>query len=145
MENSNQQIEQIKWQESYNTGIEEIDEQHKILVNTINEANIKLHDDDSIATLEAITKDLLSYVLYHFETEEEMMAKHDYKSHSKEDYETHMKQHRDFSAKVVAVRESITKGKPIEKKELIEFLTNWLINHINKTDQKLGAFLDTKR
>jgi hemerythrin len=135
---------EIKWLDSYNTGIEEIDEQHRILVNTINEANTKLNIDDSIQTLEAITKDLLSYVLYHFETEEDMMAEHNYKAYSQEEYETHMKQHRDFSAQVLAVRESIKVGKPIEKEVLIQFLTDWLINHINKTDKKLAKFLNTK-
>lgn len=134
----------IQWKDEYNTGIEEIDEQHCILVNTINEANTKLQEDDSIKTLEAITKDLLSYVLYHFETEEEMMAQFDYKSHSKQEYETHMKQHREFSAKVVSIRESISKGKPIDKDELIGFLTDWLINHINNTDKKLASFLSHK-
>lgn len=138
------QTNEIVWQESYNTGIEEIDDQHKILVNTIREANSKLLEDDSIKSLEAITKDLLSYVLYHFETEEEMMLEHDYKGYSLEEYETHMKQHRDFSAKVVAVRESLNRGKAIERDELIDFLTHWLINHINKTDKKLAKFLEGK-
>ena len=135
---------EIKWDNSYNTGVEDIDEQHRILVNTINEASTKLDLDSSLESLEAITKDLLSYALYHFETEEEMMAEHNYKAYSKEEYETHMKQHRDFSAQVVAVRESIKAGKPISKEELISFLTNWLINHINKTDKKLAAFLNSK-
>jgi len=138
------QSNEIVWQESYNTGIEEIDEQHRILVNTINEANIKLSKDESLQTLEHITKDLLSYVLYHFETEEEMMTQYNYKGESLEEYDKHMKQHRDFSTKVVAVRESISKGKPIEKNELIEFLTDWLINHINNTDKKLAKFLHAK-
>jgi hemerythrin len=135
---------EIKWDNSYNTGVEDIDEQHRILVNTINEASTKLDLDSSLESLEAITKDLLSYALYHFETEEEMMAEHNYKAYSKEEYETHMKQHRDFSAQVVAVRESIKAGKPISKDDLISFLTNWLINHINKTDKKLAAFLNSK-
>jgi hemerythrin len=139
----NNQHEQILWQSSYNTGIDEIDEQHRILVNTINEAKIKLYEDDSTATLEAITKDLLSYVLYHFEAEEEMMAEHNYKAYSQEEFDTHMKQHRDFSAQVVAVRESISRGKLIAKEDFITFLMNWLVNHINETDKKLAAFLST--
>jgi len=140
MENSTK----IIWSSDYDTGIEEIDDQHRILVSTINEANEKLQSDSSLAVLENITKDLLSYALYHFETEEEMMLEHDYKSYSAEEYEAHMKQHRDFSAQVVEVRESIKAGNPMPKEDLIAFLTNWLINHINKTDKKLAAFLHSK-
>jgi hemerythrin len=134
----------IIWSSDYDTGVEEIDDQHRILVNTINEANEKLQSDSSLGVLESITKDLLSYALYHFETEEELMQEHDYKSYSVEQYEAHMKQHRDFSAQVVAVRETIKAGNPMPKEELIAFLTNWLINHINKTDKKLAAFLHSK-
>lgn len=137
--------EKIVWSSDYDTGVEDIDEQHRILVNTINEAREKLSNDSSLEALENITRDLLSYALYHFETEEEMMQEHNYKAHSEEEYETHMKQHRDFSAQVVAVRESIKSGNPISKEDLIEFLMSWLINHINKTDKKLAIFLNSKQ
>ncbi|MDX1295617.1 MAG: bacteriohemerythrin [Sulfurimonadaceae bacterium] len=132
----------IAWDKSFETGVEEIDEQHRILVNTIKEAEERLTEDASLETLETITKDLLSYALYHFETEEVLMQEHDYKGYSQNDYEQHMKQHRDFSAKVVAIRDQIKTGHPIEKEKLIGFLTDWLINHINNTDKKLGRFLE---
>lgn len=135
----------IVWSSEYETGVDDIDEQHQILVNTINEASQKLGEDASVESLETITRDLLSYALYHFEEEEEMMQKYDYKAYSLNEYESHMKQHRDFSAKVVAIRESIKEGNPICKDELIEFLTNWLINHINKTDKKLGAYICSQK
>jgi hemerythrin-like metal-binding protein len=137
--------EKIVWISDYDTGVEEIDEQHRILVNTINEADEKLSNDSSLEVLEHITRDLLSYALYHFETEEEMMQENNYKAYSQEEYETHMNQHRDFSTQVVAVRESIKEGIPVNKEELIGFLTNWLINHINKTDKKLAKFLKIKQ
>lgn len=136
--------EKINWDAGFETGIEEIDDQHRILVSTLNEAKIKLRDDAGAAMLESITKDLLSYALYHFETEEEMMHEYDYKGAHPNDYERHMKQHRDFSARVVEIRDLIQMGHPIDKDELIRFLTDWLINHINKTDKKLGNYLATK-
>jgi hemerythrin-like metal-binding protein len=136
--------EKIEWSSDYDTGIEEIDEQHRILLNTINEASARLSKDASVEVLEDITRDLLSYALYHFETEEELMQEYDYKEYSQEEFQTHMNQHRDFSAQVVAVRSSIKEGNPIGKEDLIAFLLNWLLNHINKTDQKLAKFLKTK-
>lgn len=138
------QIEEIKWDTSYEVGVDEIDEQHHILVNTLNEANELLTKDYSLENLENITKDLLSYALYHFETEEEMMEKYNYMTERAEEYERHMKQHRDFSAQVVDVRNSLKAGNLIKQEELIGFLVKWLINHINKTDKKLGEFLQGK-
>lgn len=137
-------INDIKWSKDYETGIEEIDEQHHILVNTLNEANELLTKEYSLENLQNITKDLLSYALYHFETEEELMQEYNYEGEAPKDYEYHMKQHRDFSAKVVEVRDSLKSGNLIEQDELISFLLNWLLNHIDKTDKKLGKFLQEK-
>ncbi|MBN2825561.1 MAG: hemerythrin family protein [Campylobacterales bacterium] len=137
-------IGEIKWSKEYETGIEEIDEQHHILVNTLNSANKLLSKEYSLENLQNITKDLLSYALYHFESEEELMQEYNYEEAHPNDYQSHMTQHRDFSAKVVEVRNSLKAGNLIEKDELISFLLNWLINHINKTDKKFGTFLQTK-
>jgi hemerythrin-like metal-binding protein len=134
-------FEEIRWSPDYETGVEEIDDQHHILVNTLNEANELLTNEYSLQNLQNITKDLLSYALYHFETEEELMHKYNYEDEAKKDFENHMKQHRDFSAKVVEIRESLKAGNLIEQAELISFLVNWLLNHIDKTDKKLGKFL----
>ena len=138
------EIKEIKWDTSYEVGVDEIDEQHHILVNTLNEANELLTKDYSLENLENITKDLLSYALYHFETEEELMEQYNYISEKPQEYESHMTQHRDFSAKVVEVRDSLKAGNLIEQEALISFLVTWLFNHINKTDKKLGEFLQEK-
>lgn len=133
--------EPIVWNDTLVTGIDIIDEQHRILVNTLNEANAKLTTDTGAAFLEQITHDLLSYALYHFETEEELMHEYGYSHNNAEDADAHTQQHRDFSAKVVAVREGIKTGHSVSREDLLSFLNSWLINHILNTDKRLGAFL----
>ncbi len=131
----------IVWNDTLVTGIDKIDEQHQILVNLFNEANTKLTVNNSAEFLEQITRDLLSYALYHFETEEEMMQKFGYTEDKVEDVDTHVQQHRSFSAKVVAVRNDIKAGVLISREELLSFLNGWLINHILNTDKRLAVFL----
>lgn len=138
--------ELIVWNDELVTGVTEIDEQHRILVNSINEANTRLNNTQVNAEiLEKITQDLLSYALYHFETEEELMQKYHYDETQEEDSTLHQKQHRDFSATVVSVREGIKAGKLISREDLLTFLNGWLISHILNTDKKLGAFIQAKR
>ncbi|MEI7841577.1 MAG: bacteriohemerythrin [Gallionellaceae bacterium] len=138
--------ELIVWNEELVTGVTEIDEQHRILVNSINEANTRLSNAQVNAEiLEKITQDLLSYALYHFETEEELMQKYHYAEVQGGDSELHQHQHREFSATVVAVREGIKAGKLISREDLLTFLNGWLINHILNTDKKLGAFIQARR
>ena len=133
--------EPLVWSDRYATGVEAIDEQHMILVHTLNEAATKLAKDASVEHLDRITQDLLAYALYHFETEESLMQQYGYEDGSPEDAATHLAQHRAFSSKVVAVRDGIKAGNPITADDLLAFLDNWLINHILNTDQRLGAFI----
>lgn len=137
--------EPLVWNDSFVTGVAEIDDQHRILVNTLNEANAKLAVDSSVEFLEQITRDLLSYALYHFETEEELMKEFGYEGDHADDADAHLKQHRSFSSKVVAVRDGIKAGTLISREDLLAFLNGWLVNHILNTDKKLGAFIVAKR
>ena len=135
----------MHWNDKFNTGVTEIDEQHMILVHTLNEANTKLNKDSSIKNLEQITQDLLSYALYHFETEEELMQEYGYQEEDEQHAQEHLDQHRSFSEKVVTVRDGLKSETPISAEELLDFLVNWLFNHILKTDMKLAAFINRKR
>ena len=135
----------IEWNEKLLTGVTEIDSQHKILVDAINDANSRLMEDHDIKLVEQITKDLLSYAIFHFETEEDLMQQYGYDGESAEDAQLHQKQHREFSSQVLAVRDGLRDGKEISREDLLAFLNGWLISHIMNTDQRLGAFIKQKR
>ena len=133
--------ELIVWNDDLVTGISEMDEQHRILVNSINEANTRLASDFNAEILDKITRDLLSYALYHFEMEEGLMQEYRYVENSAEDSKAHLRQHREFSSTVVSVRKEIKAGKLMSREDLLSFLNNWLINHILNTDKRLAAFV----
>jgi hemerythrin-like metal-binding protein len=116
-----------------------------ILVHTLNEASVKLAGDPGIALLERIVQDLLSYALYHFETEEGLMQEYGYSENSGDDAARHLEQHRAFSSKVVEVHESLKQGTPVAPADLLGFLNDWLVNHILNTDKKLGAYIAARR
>jgi len=135
----------INWQDDFNTGVQEIDEQHRILVKTLNEAATKLASDNSQAQALGITKELLAYALYHFETEEALMQQYHYQQQDELMMQQHLKQHRSFSRQVLAVREQLFAGKEVDTAELLDFLYQWLVNHILKTDQALAKVILAQR
>lgn len=135
----------LVWDDSYATGVAEIDEQHMILVHTLNEASLKLAGDARIEQIEQITQDLLAYALYHFETEESLMQEYGYEDDAPQDATRHLEQHRAFSTKVVAVRNDLKAGIAVAPADLLGFLNQWLVNHILNTDKRLGAFIVAKR
>jgi hemerythrin-like metal-binding protein len=135
----------LGWDPTFATGVVEVDEQHMILVHTLDEASIKLASDGSLQQLEQITQDLLAYALYHFETEEALMHEYGYDEEAPQESAKHLDQHRSFSAKVVAVRDGLKGGRPITPAELLEFLNRWLVGHILNTDKQLCAFVVARR
>jgi len=138
-------VKQIIWNASMMTGVPEIDEQHMILVHTLNQAAEKLSQDAGMEVLEPITRDLLSYASYHFETEEDLMQHYGYDEVLHEDAKLHLEQHHLFSTKVVSVRENLKRGVLIAPSDLIGFLNDWLVNHILNTDKRLGNFILARR
>lgn len=135
----------IVWNENFDTGVTEIDEQHRTLVNIINKANSRLATDFNAAMLDEVTRDLSSYAHYHFDLEESLMKEYNYTEDQSEDSATHLREHGEFSTIVASVREGIKAGNLIPREYLLLYLNSWLINHILYTDKRLAAFVLARR
>jgi hemerythrin-like metal-binding protein len=135
--------ESIQWNDAMLTGVVEIDTQHRILVDTLIEAKTKLTGDASDPLFDQISRDLLAYAIYHFDTEESLMRKHGYAAVAPGEAATHLHQHRHFSETVVALREDARANRPGARDAMLAFLQDWLINHIMTTDKRLGEFICT--
>ena len=71
-------IDIFPWNENFNTGITLIDEQHKMLVQLLNQLASHVAFQADIPTLSAIFDQLADYAVYHFQAEE--MIWHEYLS-----------------------------------------------------------------
>lgn len=134
----------VEWNDSLHTGVADIDYQHRILVNTLNDLAAKLSDSPNHQRIEQISRDLLAYAIYHFETEEELIKRYGYDTAEPEEAHIHVQQHRSFSDRVVALRAEARDGKSESQVALLAFLKDWLLNHICTTDQRLGKFINAK-
>lgn len=131
----------IQWNDSLLTGVAEIDQQHRILVEILIEARTTMVRESVGPLFERITRDLLAYAIYHFDTEEQLMQQLGYAIASPEAAEAHLTQHRSFSEQVVALRTEAYLGNADAQAALLPFLENWLVNHILTTDKSLGQFI----
>ncbi|HUW49727.1 MAG TPA: bacteriohemerythrin [Sulfuricella sp.] len=134
----------IEWNDSLQTGVAVIDDQHKVLVSLLNDANTKLAGEHGSRLLEQITRDLLAYAIYHFETEEELIKRYAYDAEASAEAEEHLLQHRNFSKRIVTLRGDLLNGKRISREVLLPFLHNWLVDHILHTDKLLAQFILAK-
>lgn len=131
----------IAWRPEFATGVAIIDDQHRVLINMLNDAGAKLSDHGPIGDFERIVQGLLNYAGYHFLTEEKLIVEHGYDTARAAEADRHLAQHKAFAAKVVAVRDGLKAGQRIAKADLVGFLTDWLTDHILHTDKELGAHI----
>lgn len=131
----------ISWQADFSTGVPIIDDQHRVLINMLNDANTKLDDYSPLKDYEHIVQGLLNYTVYHFQTEDNLMKQRGYEASHAAVADRHRLQHKELAEKVVAVHEQIKAGQRITKASLVSFLFNWLADHILHTDKELGTFL----
>ncbi len=124
----------IEWNQDLSIGMKDIDNQHKKLINLINELYDALIQGKEKEVLDKILKELIDYAHYHFKTEEDLMDEKNY-------FETaiHKRAHQFFKEKITDLIKR--KKEDYVSLELFKFLKNWLINHILIMDKKFGYFL----
>ncbi len=120
----------ITWGPKYETGLNIIDEQHRGLVDLINELNEALVEERGKEVMDRVFDELFNYVHVHFNDEENLMKLHEY-----DDFAEHSRQHDIFTSQMDMFRESFQDGSKVVSDEVLEFLRNWLITHITSTDR----------
>ncbi len=129
----------IEWDENLSVKIDSIDEQHKVLVDMINDFYEKIRTKAANELISELIKKMKNYTVVHFTTEERYFKQYNYP-----DFEAHKKEHQDFVDKVVDLEKRFNSGKVILSFEITNFLKEWLINHIQGTDMKYTNFLIQK-
>ncbi len=129
----------FRWDESFMVGISEIDRQHKLLVDIVNELYYEAGQKRGHEMLGRILGGLVEYTKTHFTYEEGLMAMHGYP-----DLENHQAKHRKLVAKVMEFQGRVTANDESVLEELLQFLKDWLAHHIQGTDKKYVPFLAEK-
>jgi len=129
----------INWNDSLSVNIAEIDQQHQKLVLVINELNDAMKQGKGKDILGEIINGLINYTATHFKTEEDYFFQFGYP-----DMENHKKEHTAFVQKVTNFKEGFEKGKLSLSIEVMNFLSDWLQNHIKGTDKRYTRFFNEK-
>lgn len=128
----------IHWQDSYSVGVSAIDEQHQQLVDIINRLFAAMKSGQGQQELGQTFSRLIDYTKEHFSFEESLMEQYDYP----EAYR-HKQEHVGLTKRVVNLNEQFQSGAILLSVETSHFLKDWLLQHIQKTDQKFGSFLNS--
>ena len=124
----------FEMKEEYYLGISEIDNEHKKLFEIAEEAYALLNDEfvtDKFDYIVKILGDLKDYTIFHFENEEKYMESIEFKK-----LFSHKIEHQEFIKKLNQLDwEEIEKDQDKAILEILNFLNDWLVNHILFTDK----------
>ncbi len=115
------------------TGVKIIDDQHRQIVQMVNDLNRSLEEGRNDAELKNLFAALLAFTATHFATEEALMARYGYPQ-----VDEHKKQHVSLVHELQVIAAEFNQGAELR---LLQSIKDWLLGHIQHADKPLGAYL----
>ncbi len=129
----------MEWKETYSVNVQEIDGEHKKLIGMINELHEAMKVGKGKTIISSILKKMIDYATTHFGTEEKYMRVFDFPG-----FAEHKSEHDAFTGKVIDFQKQYNRGSAVLTFEVMDFLHNWLVTHIQGTDKKYSSFFNMK-
>ncbi|MGD2079894.1 MAG: bacteriohemerythrin [Nitrospirota bacterium] len=136
----------MQWTQALSVGIDIIDEQHKELLEKINDLVEAIRSHTCKYKIGDVVKFLEDYVVFHFGEEEKFMIGFGYPG-----YEHHKAQHEEFMRNIERIKEILPTLEGGRKPgsydlsvETNQLVVDWIIEHISQVDKSLGKFLSGK-
>ncbi len=130
----------FEWdEEKYSVGVDEMDEHHKKIIDLINEMHSAMKEGEGNEKVGEILEEMRSYTDYHFKAEERYLEKNDYPSGKLKEQED---QHQKYVEKIEEYQDKIEEGSLSLSMEVMNFLKDWLSNHILEIDMKYKEYFE---
>jgi hemerythrin-like metal-binding protein len=126
----------ITWDSSLSVGIASIDAQHQNLVKIINKLHDAMRMGKGKAVLSEILNDLELYTREHFASEEHLLRAYGYIELGDQ-----VRKHKAFVERLKAFQKDAQEGRLSTTLDLMNYLKDWLVNHILRSDKKYSEFL----
>ncbi|MBI5331620.1 MAG: hemerythrin family protein [Betaproteobacteria bacterium] len=126
----------MEWSQELELGFEEIDRQHRWLVEATNALHEELQKGEpKRERLDVLIGGLVIYARNHFATEERLFERYQYPLG-----EAHHKEHVNFAIAAREWKQRHESGELLGQ-EVLDFLKHWLLYHILKSDKAYAPFL----
>ena len=131
----------VEWTDEFSVGVPEIDRDHQTLLALLNDLHDAVEAGVGHEALSKVLDGLALYVSYHFAHEEGLFLRAKYPG-----YERHRKQHLALTGTVKEIySEFQAGGSETLPQQVLEFLKNWLYEHILGADRAFGVYLTGHR
>lgn len=128
----------VIWNDAYSIGMPEIDDQHKILFDLINQLWRAIVNRSTVEQQVKLIEKLEHYTLSHFTAEETFMRMFEYS-----DFDNHKKAHESFIKKIAQEKANLQATQHLSL-DILNFLKDWLIDHIMVSDKAYAKYCRAK-
>jgi len=126
----------LQWTDELQVDISRFDEQHKRLIALVNEVHDAMLTGKGRAVVGDVLDELIEYTEKHFTIEEDTLTKHEFP-----ECVAHRAEHQKLLATARELQEKHKAGSLAVTVEVLEFLKQWVTEHIKKCDKKYSAYL----
>lgn len=121
----------LEWDDALNTGINELDTQHKKMLLLLHELDRLRDTAPTHEQVYAGILDVMEFASVHFATEERYMTPH---AANMKTYEQHVRQHKEFMESTLSLLARFrVEGKALSN-EVYSLLNSWFVDHIKVMD-----------
>jgi hemerythrin len=127
----------LTWSGKYSVGVQSMDSQHTVLFGILNDLHAAMIKGQAQKITGLLLRKLASYTRDHFSAEERLMAAAGYPGLAQ-----HRMKHRVLMKQVDDFAVRYERGESNLNLALLNFLRDWLTNHIQHEDQQYGPWLN---
>jgi hemerythrin-like metal-binding protein len=130
------------WNSSYSVGCDAMDQEHKRMVEIINNLYGAMRQGKGNEVIGSILDGLVEYTKTHFSHEERLMKDAGYPA-----LEEHKREHNSLTEQVMAILDK-SRSNGVLSLDVMSFVKEWLVNHIQGSDKLYGRHVNkllTKR
>jgi hemerythrin-like metal-binding protein len=127
----------LTWSHECIVGVEAIDDQHGILMDTLNELRVMLLRGTDRRGVSLQLERLIDFTQMHFQSEEKLLLQQGFPG-----INDHRTAHHHLLAKLYEALEQINHQEVLHFPSLLGFLPSWYLDHVETLDQPCGAWLN---
>lgn len=128
----------LPWTALDRIGIRQFDEEHRELVNLINQFHEAMVLRRNRVIADEIFEKLIQATRNHFSNEEALLGERGFPER-----DSHAKQHSDLLVEIRSLHRQFKEGS-LSAMMLLTYLKNWLIHHIKESDRQYAVWLKTR-
>jgi hemerythrin len=132
-------MKRFDWKEEYDTGVQQIDYQHRYFLQLIKGLSGKSFSSVESNRIQKYVDEVACYARFHFLSEENVMEDSAYP-----EFRHHEQLHRKLVKKINHKIAQLEFG-DITPADFVAFLAEWFVEHTMKEDKKIGVFLKERR